>query len=51
MTDSEVPAGPPLQVSVEASSSTQLRITWQPPDRTLWNGDILGYVIGFRHLG
>ncbi|XP_034252481.1 Down syndrome cell adhesion molecule-like protein Dscam2 [Thrips palmi] len=51
VTDSEVPAGPPLQVSVEAASSTQLRITWQPPDRTLWNGDILGYVIGFRHLG
>jgi len=48
MTSGEIPAGPPLQVAVEAVSSTQLRVTWQPPDKELWNGDILGYNIGFK---
>ncbi|XP_065347787.1 cell adhesion molecule Dscam2-like isoform X4 [Cloeon dipterum] len=48
MTSGEKPAGPPLQVSVEPVSSTQLRVTWQPPNKELWNGDILGYNIGFR---
>ncbi|XP_059481325.1 cell adhesion molecule Dscam2-like isoform X4 [Neocloeon triangulifer] len=50
MTSGENPAGPPLQVSVEPVSSTQLRVTWQPPDRELWNGDILGYNIGFKKV-
>jgi hypothetical protein len=48
MTSGEIPAGPPQQVSVEAVSSTQLRVTWQPPERELWNGDIMGYNIGFK---
>nr|CAD7393258.1 unnamed protein product [Timema cristinae] len=51
ITESEVPSGPPLQVNVEPMSSTQLRITWHPPERELWNGDLLGYNIGYRKLG
>ncbi|XP_048510955.1 Down syndrome cell adhesion molecule-like protein Dscam2 isoform X2 [Athalia rosae] len=50
-TDGEVPSGPPRQVSVEPLGPQQLRITWQPPDRSLWNGELLGYTIGYRNLG
>jgi Down syndrome cell adhesion molecule len=35
-------------VSVDAISSTQLLVTWRSPERELWNGEILGYAIGFR---
>ncbi|XP_015601116.1 Down syndrome cell adhesion molecule-like protein Dscam2 isoform X2 [Cephus cinctus] len=50
-TDGEVPSGPPKQISVEPLGAQQLRITWQPPDRSLWNGELLGYTIGYRNLG
>jgi len=32
-------------------SSQQLKITWQPPDRSLWNGELLGYTISYTNLG
>lgn len=47
-TDSEVPSGPPKNCQLEALGSTQLLITWRPPDREHWNGEILGYAIGFQ---
>ncbi|EGI65012.1 Down syndrome cell adhesion molecule-like protein [Acromyrmex echinatior] len=50
-TDGEVPGGPPRHVSVEPLGPQQLKITWQPPDRSLWNGELLGYTIGYTNLG
>jgi len=50
-TDGEVPGGPPRHVSVEPLGPQQLKITWQPPDRSLWNGELLGYNIGYTNLG
>jgi hypothetical protein len=35
-------------VNVDAISSTQLLVTWRSPERDLWNGEILGYAIGYR---
>lgn len=51
MTESEIPGGPPRQVSVEATSPQELHVTWQPPEHQLWNGELLGYKIGFRRIG
>jgi hypothetical protein len=51
MTESEIPGGAPRQVSVEATSPQELHVTWQPPERQLWNGELLGYKIGFRRIG
>ncbi|XP_033606866.1 Down syndrome cell adhesion molecule-like protein Dscam2 isoform X4 [Cryptotermes secundus] len=51
MTESEIPGGAPRQVSVEATSSQELHVTWQPPERQLWNGELLGYKIGFKRIG
>ncbi|XP_021922498.1 Down syndrome cell adhesion molecule-like protein Dscam2 isoform X3 [Zootermopsis nevadensis] len=51
MTESEIPGGPPRQVSVEAASPQELHVTWQPPEQQLWNGELLGYKIGFRKIG
>ncbi|XP_012218067.1 cell adhesion molecule Dscam2-like isoform X2 [Linepithema humile] len=50
-TDGEVPGGPPRHVSVEPLGPQQLKITWQPPDRSLWNGELLGYTISYTNLG
>lgn len=45
-----VPSGPPLDVRVEAKSSTELIVSWEPPQRDLWNGNILGYYVGFQEV-
>lgn len=47
-TDGEKPGGPPRNLKVEAISSTEFKITWDPPDQDLWNGEILGYHVGFK---
>lgn len=49
-TAEENPEGPPLDILVEALSSTKLRVRWGPPERTLWHGPILGYYLGYREL-
>lgn len=45
-----VPSGPPIDVRVEAKSSTELIVSWDPPQRDLWNGNILGYYVGFQEV-
>ncbi|XP_044016307.1 Down syndrome cell adhesion molecule-like protein Dscam2 isoform X2 [Aphidius gifuensis] len=47
-TEGEKPGGPPRNLKVEAISSTEFKITWDPPDQDLWNGEILGYHVGFK---
>ncbi|XP_047103802.1 Down syndrome cell adhesion molecule-like protein Dscam2 [Schistocerca piceifrons] len=47
-TDGEAPAGEPQGLSVTAVASDQLRVAWSPPLQHMWNGNILGYYIGYR---
>lgn len=49
-TENEAPSGPPLQVTVEPLGPQQLLVTWRSPDRELWNGELLGYTIGYQKL-
>lgn len=50
-TEGEAPAGEPQNVEVFATASEELRITWTAPPHNLWNGDILGYYVGYREHG
>ena len=47
-TDGEIPNGPPQKVNLEPIGPTQLLVTWRSPDREHWNGEILGYAIGYH---
>jgi Down syndrome cell adhesion molecule len=47
-TEGETPSGPPLKVNLEPIGATQLLVNWRPPERESWNGEILGYAIGFH---
>ncbi|XP_066598053.1 cell adhesion molecule Dscam2-like isoform X1 [Prorops nasuta] len=47
-TEGEKPGGPPRNLKVDPVSSTEFNITWDPPDDDLWNGEILGYHIGYK---
>ncbi|PSN46727.1 Down syndrome cell adhesion molecule-like protein Dscam2, partial [Blattella germanica] len=51
LTESEIPGGPPCEVSVEATSPDEIHVQWQPPDRHLWNSEQIGYQIGYRKMG
>lgn len=40
-----VPSGPPLDVKAISLSSTEVNVTWSPPENDKQNGQILGYKI------
>lgn len=44
----EVPSGPPLNVRGESKSSTEIFMSWDAPERDEWNGNILGYYVGYQ---
>ncbi|CAN7981008.1 unnamed protein product, partial [Ixodes pacificus] len=44
----EVPGGPPLEVKAIAVDSQTVRVTWKPPERDLWHGELKGYYVGYR---
>lgn len=44
----EVPSGAPLDVRAEAKTSSELTVTWEPPSRDTWHGNLLGYHVGFQ---
>ena len=43
-----VPSGPATAVKVEAEDQHSLKISWKPPERDQWNGEILGYYVGYK---
>jgi hypothetical protein len=43
-----VPSGAPVDIRTEARSSTELFVSWEPPERELWNGNLLGYYVGYQ---
>lgn len=47
-TEPQKPSGPPLNIQIQSVSSTELVVTWSPPQADLRNGEILGYNVGFR---
>uniref|UniRef100_A0A1B0BQH6 Down syndrome cell adhesion molecule n=1 Tax=Glossina palpalis gambiensis TaxID=67801 RepID=A0A1B0BQH6_9MUSC len=50
-TDAEAPNGRPQDVSAEPLGPQQLLITWRPPERDTWNGELLGYTIAYQKHG
>ncbi|XP_076367083.1 cell adhesion molecule Dscam1-like isoform X2 [Tachypleus tridentatus] len=48
ITTDEVPGGPPQGVKAEAVDSQTVHVTWQPPERELWNGPLKGYYVGYK---
>nr|AEC50084.1 down syndrome cell adhesion molecule [Pacifastacus leniusculus] len=48
ITAEEAPSGAPRDLKVEAVDQSSLRVTWKPPVREEWNGDIQGYQVGYR---
>lgn len=43
-----MPSGPPLNVRGEAKSSTEIFLIWDAPDKEDWNGNLLGYYVGYQ---
>lgn len=48
ITAEEAPSGKPQNINVEPTSQTQLRVLWKAPPRSEWNGEILGYYVGYK---
>ncbi|KAL7736494.1 hypothetical protein ACLKA6_019693 [Drosophila palustris] len=48
ITAEEAPSGKPQTIKVEPVNQTTLRVTWKPPARSDWNGEILGYYVGYK---
>ncbi|XP_017467263.1 PREDICTED: Down syndrome cell adhesion molecule-like protein Dscam2 isoform X47 [Rhagoletis zephyria] len=48
ITAEEAPSGKPQNIKVEPVNQTTLRVTWKPPARSEWNGEILGYYVGYK---
>ncbi|XP_070509703.1 cell adhesion molecule Dscam1 isoform X3 [Chironomus tepperi] len=44
----EVPSGPPTNVKAETRSSTEIYVSWEAPEKEMWNGNLLGYYVGFQ---
>lgn len=49
-TDGEKPGGSPRNLRVDPVSSNEFKVTWDPPDHDLWNGEILGYHVGYKEF-
>ena len=47
-TGEEEPAAPPTDVVLEARSSKSIFVSWMPPPRHQWNGNITGHYIHYR---
>ncbi|XP_049290899.1 Down syndrome cell adhesion molecule-like protein Dscam2 isoform X7 [Anopheles funestus] len=48
ITAEEAPSGKPQAIKVEAINQSTLRVSWKAPARAEWNGDILGYYVGYK---
>merc|ERR1719233_1871573 len=47
-TSEEAPSGPPVDCRVSTVDPYTLRFEWKPPLKDHWNGDILGYYVGYK---
>ncbi|CAH1392866.1 unnamed protein product [Nezara viridula] len=46
-TQEEEPNGAPRKIHLEARSSTEIYVSWEAPPRETWNGNLLGYYVGY----
>lgn len=42
------PSGTPRGVKVESVDQNTLKVSWKPPPKEHWNGEILGYYVGYK---
>ncbi|CAL1290682.1 unnamed protein product [Larinioides sclopetarius] len=47
-TAKEEPSAAPVDVRVEDKGSKFVRISWKPPPREDWNGELSGYFVGYK---
>ncbi|GFT96185.1 down syndrome cell adhesion molecule-like protein 1 homolog [Nephila pilipes] len=47
-TAKEEPSAAPVDVKIEDKGSKFVRISWKPPPREDWNGELSGYYIGYK---
>ena len=47
-TSEEAPSGPPVDVRLSPVDQHTLLVSWKPPLKDHWNGDILGYYVGYK---
>jgi hypothetical protein len=47
-TAEEAPSGSPVDIRVAAVDQHTLRVSWKPPLTEHWNGNILGYYVGYK---
>lgn len=48
ITAEEAPSGVPTNIRVDANDQHSLKVFWQAPDRSQWNGELLGYYVGYK---
>lgn len=49
-TEEASPGGVALKIIAAATGPNSIKITWNPPDRRLWNGPLIGFNIGYRPI-
>lgn len=49
-TEEAPPGGVALKIIAAATGPNSIKITWNPPDRRLWNGPLIGFNIGYRPI-
>uniref|UniRef100_A0A147BG62 Putative cell adhesion molecule n=1 Tax=Ixodes ricinus TaxID=34613 RepID=A0A147BG62_IXORI len=47
-TGEEEPSAPPTDFHVEARGPSTARVSWKPPPPDEWNGDLIGFYIGYK---
>jgi hypothetical protein len=49
-TEEAPPSGSALKISATATGPNSIKLTWFPPDRRTWNGQLVRFQIGYRPL-
>lgn len=48
ITAEEMPSGKVQNIKIDPINQTTLRVSWKAPVRSEWNGEILGYYVGYK---
>ena len=48
ITQEEAPNGAPIDIYTDPLSTSSLRVVWKAPPKSLWNGQLKGYYLGYR---
>lgn len=49
-TEEAPPSGSALKISAAATGPNSIKLTWLPPDRRTWNGQLMRFNIGYRPI-